>query len=263
MRVADIPTERGLYRPEPVVRVAAIGDLHLRSRAPFDANLLADLGGRADLLVVAGDITDNGLIGEAEAAAGTLGELGIPVVAVLGNHDRRGLRRRGVRQSLERAGVAVLEGEATEIETASGARVGIAGVSGSGGGFWTPEDEQLPRMRAFRTVAVRLRREAERLDRALASLDTPVKIAVTHFAPTPATLGSEPPLKWWMLGNSELGRVIDAHGVDLVIHGHAHLGSPAGAMPGGAPVHNVALPVTGRVLVLDVPVRAAIPATAQ
>jgi len=260
MRVADIPTERELYRDLPVVRIAAIGDLHLRSRAPFDGSLLADVADRADILVVAGDITDNGLIGEAETAARTLGNLGIPVVAVLGNHDRRGLRRRGVRQSLERAGVSVLEGEAAEFETAGGVRVGVAGVSGSGGGFWSPEDERLPRMRAFRTVAVRLRREAERLDRALASLDTPVKIAVTHFAPTPATLGDEPPLKWWMLGNSELGRVIDAHGVDLVIHGHAHLGSPEGSMPGGAPVRNVALPVNGRVLVLDVPVvRAAAP----
>jgi Icc-related predicted phosphoesterase len=48
-----------------------------------------------------------------------------------------------------------------------------------------------------------------------------------------------------MLGNSILGRVIDDHRVDLVIHGHAHLGNQYGQTPGGTPVRNVAVSVTG------------------
>ncbi|HEU0114202.1 MAG TPA: hypothetical protein VFQ80_05980, partial [Thermomicrobiales bacterium] len=39
--------------------------------------------------------------------------------------------------------------------------------------------------------------------------------------------------------------------VDLAIHGHAHLGSPAGWTAGGVAVRNVALPVVGGVAVFD------------
>jgi hypothetical protein len=50
-----------------------------------------------------------------------------------------------------------------------------------------------------------------------------------------------------MLGNCELGIVLDRRAPDLVIHGHAHLGTLNGCTPGGIPVRNVALPVVGRV----------------
>ncbi len=40
-----------------------------------------------------------------------------------------------------------------------------------------------------------------------------------------------------------LGAAIDRAGADLVLHGHAHRGSPAGTTPGGIPVRNVAQPV--------------------
>jgi hypothetical protein len=50
-----------------------------------------------------------------------------------------------------------------------------------------------------------------------------------------------------MLGNCELGVVLDRRAPDLVVHGHAHLGTLKGRTPGGIPVRNVALPVVGRV----------------
>jgi hypothetical protein len=50
-----------------------------------------------------------------------------------------------------------------------------------------------------------------------------------------------------MLGNCEMGLVLDRHAPDLVVHGHAHLGTLRGRTPGGVPVRNVALPVVGRV----------------
>jgi Icc-related predicted phosphoesterase len=233
-----------------MIRIAATGDLHFRNRRPADPDLLNGIGKRADLLVLAGDITENGFLGEAEAAIEALGDISIPVVAVLGNHDRRGMRRRALRNLLERSGIQVLDGESTVISTGFG-KVGIAGVSGSGGGFWTPDDERLLRLRAYRALALRIRREADRLDRALASLDTDAVVAVTHFSPTVTTLGVEPLRKYWMLGNTELARVIDAHQVDLVIHGHAHLGNPAGLTPGGALVRNAALPVNGEVVTIE------------
>ncbi len=232
------------------VRLAAIGDLHLRDREWSEVPaLLEGLDSRADLLVVAGDITENGRVTEATLAAKLLGRIGLPVVAVLGNHDLRGLRRRAFRQTLESAGVRVLDGDSVVVELSGGQRIGIAGVAGSGGGFWREDHAAAPHGRAFRAMALKVRREAERLDAAIGALDAPLRVVVTHFAPTATTLGAEPAAKWWMLGNAELGRVIDNHAVDLVVHGHAHLGTPLGQTAGGTPVHNAAIPVNGGVVV--------------
>ena len=45
------------------------------------------------------------------------------------------------------------------------------------------------------------------------------------------------------LGSYLLAEAIDATGVDLVLHGHAHAGSEKGVTPAGVRVRNVAQPV--------------------
>jgi Icc-related predicted phosphoesterase len=230
------------------VRVAAIGDLHLRGREDLSAVPgLSGLAAKADLLLVAGDLTENGRLLEAEAAGELLAAARLPVVAVLGNHDLRSLRRVAFRRVLERHGIEVLDGCATVVRLANGSRVGIAGTAGSGGGFWPHEGPDGIHTRTLKRLAIRARRESEALERALLSLNADVRIATIHFAPTTATLGREPLAKYWMLGNGELGVVLDRRAPDLVIHGHAHLGTLSGCTPGGVPVRNVALPVVGRV----------------
>jgi Icc-related predicted phosphoesterase len=230
------------------VRVAAIGDLHIRGREePSAVPGLSTLAESADLLVVAGDLTENGRLLEAEAAGELLAAAQLPVVAVLGNHDLRSLRRVAFRRALERKGIEVLDGCATVVRLSNGSRVGIAGTAGSGGGFWPYEGPAAIHARTLKRLAIRARRECESLERALVSLDADVRIATLHFAPTTTTLGREPLAKYWMLGNCELGVVLDRRSPDLVIHGHAHLGTLRGRTPGGVPVRNVALPVVGRV----------------
>jgi Icc-related predicted phosphoesterase len=228
------------------VRIAAIGDLHLRGREELSAVPgLSGLADKADLLLVAGDLTENGRLLEAEAAGELLAAARLPVVAVLGNHDLRSLRRAAFRRVLERSGVEVLDGCATVVCLANGSRIGIAGTAGSGGGFWPYEGPDAIHTRTLKRLAIRARRECEALERGLLSLDADVRIAAMHFAPTTATLGQEPLAKYWMLGNGELGVVLDRRVPDLVIHGHAHLGTLKGFTPGGIPVRNVALPVVG------------------
>lgn len=232
------------------VKFAAIGDLHVRTDLPAD--LIAELSGlpgQADALVITGDITEGGKLGEAEAAADVLKTVRLPIFAVLGNHDRRTLRRTAFRRILERAGITLLDGDATTLELPErGVRIGLAGVGGYGGGFWPDEGPSGPTFRISQAVAIRARREALRLESALSKLDateTDLKVVVLHYSPTATTLGNEPPAKYWMLGNSELARVIDRHNVDLVLHGHAHLGNSHGHTKGGTPVRNVAVSVTG------------------
>jgi Icc-related predicted phosphoesterase len=250
----DPRTCRSRASDEFGVRVAAIGDLHIRGVGETRGIPgLENLVERADLLLIAGDLTENGRLVEAEAAADLLSGVSIPTIAILGNHDLRTLRRTAFRRVLERRGIETLDGQATVLCTQNGTRVGIAGATGCGGGFWPVEGPDAIHTRTLKRLAIRARRECAALDAALLSLDTDIRIAATHFAPTASTLGREPIGKYWMLGNCEFGVVLDRRRPDLVIHGHAHLGTLRGRTPGGIPVRNVALPVIGGVHIEVIP----------
>lgn len=234
-------------------RIAAIGDLHIWGKVP--KSLFPEfekLRDRADVLVITGDITNNGMLVQAERAAELLKLARIPIVAVMGNHDRRTLMRKArYCKILEDAGVTFLDGTTFVLDGPLG-NLGFAGVSGSGGGFWPVEGpDTLPR-RAAQRLAIRARREADRLETALASLETDLKVVITHVSPTMSTLGREPIFKFWLLGNCEFGRVIDRFDVDLVYHGHAHLGNLFGETTGGTPVFNVAQDVSGGIVIHEI-----------
>src|SRR5258707_7067109 len=94
-----------------MIRVAAVGDVHLAPDArdrirPHLAGLAAD----ADVLLIAGDLTNRGTRAEAEVAAAEFAGLDIPVVAVLGNHDYQSDSQDEVAAVLRDSGMVVLEG---------------------------------------------------------------------------------------------------------------------------------------------------------
>jgi len=244
------------HQSDKPIRLAAIGDFHLRTSIPRQlADDLSAIDGLADLLVITGDLTEGGKIPEVELARDLLAGIRMPKVAVLGNHDRRGIRRKAMRLALESSGVILLDGNSLTMTFDDGRRLGIAGVGGYGGGFWPEEVPDLVSARISKAVGVRARRESLRLQNALDELvnqHNTANIVVMHYSPTVSTLGNEPLIKYWMLGNSLLGKVIDEHRVDLVLHGHAHLGNHIGQTPGGVPVRNVAAHVTGRPMLYDV-----------
>jgi Icc-related predicted phosphoesterase len=226
-----------------MIRVAAVGDLH----AGVDSRGLLRPGfervaERADLLLLAGDLTRCGGPDEARVLADELRDVTIPRVAVLGNHDYQADRENEVRRILEKASIQVLEGESVALDV-GGLQVGIAGSKGFGGGFTgaCATDFGEPEMKAFVRHTKRL---AASLEAALRDLDdVDVKIALMHYAPIEATLGSEPLEIYPFLGSYLLAEAVDKGGADLAIHGHAHRGVEKGTTPGGVPVRNVAQPV--------------------
>ncbi|CNE25722.1 Conserved hypothetical protein (metallophosphoesterase?) [Mycobacterium tuberculosis] len=226
-----------------MIRMAAAGDLHVGPEVAgaYRARLSA-LPDQADVFLVAGDLTRHGTVEEGEVAAGELGGLGVPVVAVLGNHDYHSDAESEIAGVLRDAGVTVLEGDATVFDF-GGTRVGIAGGKGFGGGFEgrCASDFGEPEMKAF----IRHTRDfADRLNTSLTDLDTDVTIALTHYAPCADTLEGEPPEIYPFLGSYLLGEAIDSAGsVDVAVHGHAHKGTEKGLTSGGIRVRNVALPV--------------------
>jgi Icc-related predicted phosphoesterase len=225
-----------------VIRLAAIGDVHFArdSKGTWRPHL-EDLAERADVLLVAGDLTRHGSIDEAEVLAEELEDLPVPTVAVLGNHDYHLSEEKLIRDVMERAGVRVLEGETARISV-NGATLGIGGVKGFGGGFAGACGTEFgePEMKSFirhtKTVAESLRASLE-------TLDTDYRVTLLHYAPIEGTLAGERREIFPFLGSYLLAEAIDEVGADLAIHGHAHGGVEKGVTPGGVTVRNVALPV--------------------
>ena len=229
-----------------MIRIAAVGDVHVgEESAGRLRSQLADLPERADLLLVAGDLTNRGLPEEAAVLAEELRDLGVPGLAVLGNHDYESGCEAKVAAALEEVGVRVLEGDAVVLDV-GGTSVGVAGVKGFGGGFAGAcgSDFGEPEMKAFiRHTAD----AAHRLERALESVaHADVRVALLHYAPVEATLRGERLEIYPFLGSYLLAEAVDRAGADLVLHGHAHGGSERGETPGGVPVRNVAQAVLRR-----------------
>ena len=225
-----------------MIRIAAVGDLHYGvGSADILRPSLQRLPERADLLLLAGDLTRCGGTDEIGVLAKDLQGLAIPVVAVLGNHDYQSDREDEVRDVLENAGVRVLEGEAVMLNV-NGSTVGVAGTKGFGGGFRGAHASDFgePEMKAFVGHTKEL---SDRLERALASLRTDYRIALLHYSPVEATLEGERLEIYPFLGSYLLAQAIDNAGADIVFHGHAHNGSEKGRTPAGIPVRNVAQPV--------------------
>ena len=225
-----------------MIRVAAVGDIHLGTdSAGSYAPHLEHIADRADVFLIAGDLTKHGDPEEAAVLAAELRDVDIPIVCVLGNHDYHSDSEDLIRKVLEEAGVTVLEGEHTVLEV-NGRRVGIAGTKGFGGGFpgAAASDFGEPEMKAF---VGHSRQLAGSLELALEAIDADVKIALTHFSPVEATLQGERLEIFPFLGCYFLAEAIDRAGANLALHGHAHVGSEKGRTPGGVPVRNVAQPV--------------------
>ncbi|HEV2593089.1 MAG TPA: metallophosphoesterase [Gaiellaceae bacterium] len=226
------------------IRVAAAGDIHA---GPGDEDRVRDAFRRAadqaDLILLAGDLTQHGQVDEVCVVADACRDLDIPIVAVLGNHDWQSDRPGDIARALAGAGVVVLERTHT-ILPVNGVSVGVAGVKGFVGGFgqeWANFGEPLFRQAYAETTA-----EVDGLEAGLRAIDScTVRIALLHYSPIEATLEGEPERLWLVLGADRLAGPIRDHRPHLVVHGHAHRGSFEGDID-GVPVYNVAVHVIGR-----------------
>ncbi|HYT94466.1 MAG TPA: metallophosphoesterase [Gemmataceae bacterium] len=221
------------------VRVAALADLHCGKTVPATFQpLFRHINNNADIFLLCGDLTDHGLLEEGEALVRELkATITIPMLAVLGNHDWHSGKQVELEQFLEGSGIHVLDGDDCEIHG-----IGFTGVKGFGGGFGrhTLEAWGEDAIKRFVYEAVE---EALKLEKSLARLGTPQKIAMLHYAPIQATVEGEPPPIFPFLGSSRLEEPLNRWPVTVVFHGHAHHGSPEGRTKEGVPVYNVALPV--------------------
>jgi len=247
-----------------VVRVGAMADLHYTKYPDQGMREMLTQAGRAcDVLLLCGDLTDHGLPEEAHGLAREINAaVGVPVIAVLGNHDFESGKQDEVKAILADSGINMLDGDACEIEG-----VGFAGIKGFCGGFGKralgPWGEDI--IKAFVHEAVN---EALKLESALARLRGKPRVAVLHYSPIQATVEGEPAEIYAFLGSSRLEEPLHRYPVDVVFHGHAHRGQPEGKTAMGAPVYNVCVqllrstwPDRPPVRVFEVPVSAELTTT--
>jgi len=218
------------------MRIAATADLHfMPSNHAAVQDQLSKARDEADVLVLAGDLTNFGQPAEMEPLLNALVRLRVPTIAVLGNHDYESGKEQELMRMMTAEGIKVLDGSAYERDG-----VGFAGTKGFVGGFGrgvlTAFGE--PEIKTFVRASID---EALKLERGLSQLRTAKRMVILHYSPIAATVKGEAIEIYPFLGTSRLAEVIDRHGADLVVHGHAHHGSLTGQTTGGVPVHNVAI----------------------
>jgi uncharacterized protein len=227
-----------------MVRIAAAGDVHASeaTRARIK-EAFAAVERDADLALLAGDLTTHGEPGQAKVLADACRSIGIPICAVLGNHDLHCGRGDEISALLADAGVHMLDRSTTTFELGAG-EVGIVGTKGFVGGF---TGSALPDFGEplLRRVYAETTEEVEAIRRGLQEIaHCAIRIVLLHYAPTSDTLHGEPEGIWTYLGCDRLATPIAEYRPDVVLHGHAHAGSFEGAI-GSIPVYNVAVHVTG------------------
>ena len=173
-----------------MIRVAAVGDVHMAADARGSLHdAFATLPEHADVLLLAGDLTRTGTEDELQVL---LDELDAACIAAI-----RGARQPRLRVRLRRCTREVARGQwrarargRHRHVRVDGETLGIAGTKGFGGGFAGAcgSDFGEPEMKAF---VQHTRDLSDALGRALGSLDTDVRVALTHFAPVKDTLGAE------------------------------------------------------------------------
>src|SRR5438046_5733002 len=108
------------------MRIAATADLHFTAqRYSALRDQLNQVRDEADLLVLAGDLTNFGQPAEMETLLNALVRLRVPTIAVLGNHDYESDRQAELIKMMTDEGIKVLDGSAYERDG-----VGFAGTKG-------------------------------------------------------------------------------------------------------------------------------------
>jgi len=225
------------------LRIGAVGDVHYgrESRDVLKQVFQAVDRQRPDVMLLLGDLTDYGTVEEAQGLTRELrANLGIPALAVLGNHDFEGGAAEAIRATLREGGITVLDGDSCEVRG-----VGFAGVKGFCGGFGRgalgPWGEDA--VKRFVNEAVQ---ESLKLESALARLRTHARIVLLHYAPIVDTVVGEPPEIFPWMGSSRLEEPLSRLDVTAIFHGHAHKGQPEGRTASGTPVYNVSFPLMAR-----------------
>lgn len=223
-------------------RIAALSDIHtIPERVERLSNLFTIMSKDHEAIVVTGDLMHRGNNQEIDLVSQVFRHSRVPVIACLGNHDLFFHPAGYICHQLERRSqVRVLNN--TKLVLNKGPRaLNIVGMIGFDGGF--EATDTLSHQTQYRQWC---QQQLTELEGHLQN-DPSDTLVLTHFSPIQETLIGEK-VSYTGLGNRLIGQTIDRYAdrVKMILHGHAHLGSPAGSTQAGIPVRNVAVQVLMR-----------------
>jgi Icc-related predicted phosphoesterase len=225
-----------------MISIAAVSDLHFK---PSDTGSVKarfqGLSDVADLLLLPGDLIDSGTAEDAQLFVAELADVGIPMVAVLGNHEYAARQLDDVMNIYRQSGIRLLDGTTTDF-VIKGESLGILGTKGARGGFGANALEATGESEVDLWLDT-ARNEAARIEAGLGSLITDDRLVLLHFSPIRETVEGEALEQIPFYGSSILCEPVDRLGADLVVHGHSHHGMHRSVTSTGIPVYNVAAKV--------------------
>jgi Icc-related predicted phosphoesterase len=228
--------------------VGAMGDAH--GGKYFHAAMADRLEG-VDLLLLAGDIADGNDI---ESFAAVWREIRSKyhgrIVAVFGNdeyeQDRTAYRGR--------FDAIFLDDEAVDLQI-DGRTVRVVGTSGSLDRPTWWQRTHIP------DIGARYKHRVEKVSGLLERGRSDVLILLSHYVPTYLTLEGERPKAFPEMGSKAMEKVLLQRRPDLVIHAHAHAGSPHAVLKetqgqldrpaASVPIWNVSLPLNKEIVRLE------------
>ena len=231
------------------LRIAAAGDIHSPKYLDLFQEALSRMG-KVDLFLLAGDLVYKNDYTQLLPLLETLRRFhGGEILACFGNEEYRDTREQYLKLGLLRW----VDEEAVTLEV-GGLRVGVVGSQGSLARPTSWQQTHIPDISKIYAERVKL------LDRLLRELKTEVKVVLTHYAPTFATVKGEDPASWSEIGNRKLEEVIARRQPDLWIHAHAHRASVLEATLGRTLVVNASLPARREIYVTELPRRSGLDA---
>lgn len=222
------------------IKVAAMADLHFQENSlGLLKTAFEDISKKADILLICGDLTEDGLVQEAKVLSEELASCKIPVLAVLGNHDYTHNLQEEIKNVLSPQ-IHFLENQPYVFKG-----IGFAGTKGFAGGFdshlVTPYGEKILKDFVFESIS-----EVMKLEKSLTKLDTKQKVVILHYVPIRQMLEGESLEVYSLLGTSRLSEPINSFNVSAVFHGHSHHGQTTGKTIKGIPVYNASFPLLSK-----------------
>lgn len=207
--------------------VAAVGDVHGTMYLNDFKRSLSSMP-EVDLFLLAGDIARRNTLSEFDKVVGLIDS---PMIGVFGNEEWE-----TEKYSSAHPEITFLSEEAVVFK---GTR-----IVGSTGALDMPTQWQAQNVPGISSVF------SSRISK-LNSLLNKNAVLLTHYAPTYLTLVGEGPDLFPRLGSEALEKVILEKKPRLVLHAHAHMGSPS-AMLDGVPIRNVSFPVNRGITVVQI-----------
>jgi len=225
-----------------MLRVGAVSDVHAPKYLD-DFRRAMSTAGNLHLLLFAGDMI---LKGDHHQIAKVIEETRRfyrgPIFACFGNEEYE-----QVEQDLKRYGDIVWLNDSSATVEIAGLRVFIAGSRGSldRPTYWQARNRP--------GIVEIYRRRVELMDRLLAEAKADLRLVVTHYSPTYATLDGEDREAFPEMGCRKMEEVIRRRQPDVWFHGHGHRARRLRVEIGRTLVVNVSLPANGQISVVELP----------